>query len=81
MMTLNQLIIPISISDSVLLKVITTANLKDLSRSKIKSGLDINYKIIKNLMKKHEGDFIIESFDESGSAIMLSFPLRRKIRK
>jgi K+-sensing histidine kinase KdpD len=68
-------------SDSVLLKVITTANLKDLSRSKIKSGLDINYKIIKNLMKKHEGDFIIESFDESGSAIMLSFPLRRKIRK
>lgn len=68
-------------SDSVLLKVITTASLKDLSKGRIKSGLDINYKIVNNLVKKHEGEFLIESFDESGSAIMLSFPLRRKIRQ
>ncbi len=68
-------------ADVVLLKVITTASLKEISKGRIKSGLDINYKIINNLVKKHEGDFIIESFDESGSAIMLSFPLRRKIRQ
>ena len=68
-------------SDSVLLKVITTASLKDLSKGRIKSGLDINYKIVNNLVNKHEREFLIESFDESGSAIMLSFPLRRKIRQ
>jgi hypothetical protein len=32
-------------------------------------------------MKKHEGQFEIGSFENNGAALILKFPLKRKIRK
>lgn len=65
------------------LKIVTSAKLQPYSDklNSINKSSDLNIRIINNLMKKHEGSFIVESFENSGSAIALKFPLKRKIRK
>lgn len=68
--------------DHIVLKVITTAELRsDLKNNGTSNSADLNIRIISNLMKKHEGEFLLESFKDNGSAMTLKFPLRRKIRK
>ncbi len=65
--------------DHILLKVITTSN---ISKSALNGkSKDLNIRIVENLMKKHEGTFTIDNFNDTGSALILKFPLRRKIRK
>lgn len=72
-------------TDYILLRLISTANLASYdSRSPLqKTGktIDLSTRIVENLMNKHEGDFTIESYDQSGSTITLYFPLIRKLRK
>lgn len=70
-------------NDYILLKVVTTATLKTNSSNDnfITNPTELNVRIIDNLMKKHEGDFSISSYQNTGSAVTLKFPLRRKIRK
>ncbi len=49
----------------------------------IKNKNDIsqfNLRIINNIMKKHEGEFKVGTNHENGTIILLSFPLKRKIR-
>lgn len=70
-------------NDSIILKVVTTASLKTNSSKDnfINNPTELNIRIIENLMKKHEGEFNISSYHNTGSAVTLKFPLRRKIRK
>ncbi len=68
--------------NNVYLRVIST--IKANYSSKIDNENDqygLAIKIIKNLMKKHEGAVEIDSFNNGGTAISLRFPLKRKIRK
>ncbi len=68
--------------DNVILRVISTNKVDASNKAKnnnVQQNLSVS--IIKNLMKKHEGQFEIGSFENSGAALVLSFPLKRKIRK
>ncbi|MCB0751764.1 MAG: HAMP domain-containing histidine kinase, partial [Ignavibacteriae bacterium] len=69
-------------SDNIILRVITTSGISD---EEIKKGdnvqQNLSLSIIKNLMKKHEGKLEFDSFENSGAALVLKFPLKRKIRK
>lgn len=68
--------------DDVVLRVISTNQISTadkMNRNNIQQKLSIS--IIKNLMKKHEGSLELGSFENSGAALVLTFPLKRKIRK
>jgi len=69
--------------DNVILKIITTTELKSTAFEKRKLSVnnDLNLRIIENLMNKHEGQFVIQPLSNSGSIITLTFPLRRTIRE
>lgn len=71
-------------NDAIILKVISTSDVRDENTKKKQSpknsSTKMTIKIIENLMKKHEGTFFVESFENSGSQITLTFPLKRKIR-
>lgn len=69
-------------SDNIILRVITTNNISenDLSnKDDVQKNLSLN--IIKKLMIKHEGNLDFDSFENNGAAMVLKFPLKRKIRK
>ncbi len=67
--------------NKVILRIISTNELKkDAGNSQKQSEYQINVNIIANLMKRHEGEYKIESFENKGSAIVLTFPLKRRIR-
>lgn len=42
---------------------------------------DVGLNILKSLMDKHEGEFIINSDEATGSTLVFSFPLIRKVRE
>ncbi len=68
-------------NNEVILRIISTNELKkDTGNSQKLSEYQINVNIIANLMKRHEGNYKIESFENKGSAIVLTFPLKRRIR-
>ncbi len=62
-------------NDNIYLRIISTIKLNE---EKIKS--ELNYKIVRNLVKKHEGTFSIKDSIDGGSTILIGFPLIRKIR-
>ena len=66
-------------SDVVFIKIISTASIN--MKAEMNAAMELSIKIIRNLIKKHEGEFSVDSFDGSGSTINLRFPLRRKFRK
>ncbi len=69
-------------ADTIILRVITTSGISDgqeKNREEVQRNLSLS--IIKNLMKKHEGKLEFDSFENSGAALILKFPLKRKIRK
>lgn len=68
------------VHEKVLIKAITTDHNPLLNRSAAKDKEDINLQIINNLMRKHEGDVQTDSNPKSGAVVVLSFPLKRKIR-
>lgn len=68
--------------DIVFLRLISTSRLDTTTKTnneKVQQNLSVS--IIKNLMKKHEGKLEFDSFESSGAALVLKFPLKRKIRK
>ncbi len=67
--------------ENVLIRVITTVDLTDLRNDITHKGMALNKKIIDNLMKKHEGEWLIDAAGKSGSSISFLFPIRRKIRQ
>ncbi|MFA8341692.1 MAG: hypothetical protein ACEPO8_01855 [Rhodothermaceae bacterium] len=73
------------IDDNIIVKLISTANLQhyasNIPTKKTGKTIDLNTRIVENLMKKHEGKVSIEAYSEAGSTVSLYFPLIRKIRK
>ncbi|QQS35500.1 MAG: HAMP domain-containing histidine kinase [Ignavibacteriales bacterium] len=59
------------------IRIITTVFIKELN----KAEQSVEMQIISNLMKKHEGNVDASSDLSKGSTIILSFPLKRKLRK
>lgn len=70
-------------SDAVLVKVINTANItvNNNGHDQPSKSPQVDFRIIENIMKTHEGEFKVESFHKNSSVIELRFPLRRKNRK
>ncbi|MGE5362994.1 MAG: hypothetical protein ACM3SM_02605 [Bacteroidota bacterium] len=71
-------------AENIIIKIINTAQLSPYKagmNSQISSPANLNFRIIENIMKLHEGEFAIENFQKSSSIIILRFPLRRKIRQ
>lgn len=68
--------------DNVILRIISTSmvDTSDINNSSnVQRNLSLS--IIKNLIKKHEGKFQLDTFENSGAAFVLIFPLKRKLRK
>lgn len=68
-------------SESIVVKVINTAQITSFSsksREALMQSPNLNFKIIDNIMRIHEGTFNIESFQKNSSVILMKFPLRRK---
>ena len=65
--------------ETITLRVLSTDYIESLDKSAHNSGQDINFGIIKNLAAKHEGEIKAESGKASGTNIILSFPLKRKM--
>lgn len=61
---------------SITIKMIFTKSI-DVDNMK-ENQIGIN--ILKSLMEKHEGEFLIDSKNSSGSTLIFSFPLIRKVR-
>lgn len=67
--------------DRILLRVISTNKVDVSKKNENDVQQNLSLSILKNLMKKHEGEIEIGSYENSGAAIVLNFPLKRKIRK
>ncbi|MCW8849376.1 MAG: hypothetical protein OQJ81_05295 [Melioribacteraceae bacterium] len=67
--------------DNVVLRVISTNQMDSASKGENNVQQNLSINIIKNLMKKHEGQLEFGIFENSGAALVLKFPLKRKIRK
>ncbi|GAB6282792.1 MAG: hypothetical protein STSR0008_15420 [Ignavibacterium sp.] len=69
-------------NENIILKIISTSNLVEFTKkisSEIKSD-NLNYRMLQNLVEKHEGIFKIDSSQKSGSTITFNFPIKRKLR-
>lgn len=68
--------------NNVILRVISTNNIDSTNKNDSNSvQQNLSVKLINNLMKKHEGQMEFGSIENSGAALVLMFPLKRKIRK
>lgn len=70
-------------TENIVVRLISTANLTNYLNpkgKKVGKTIDLNTRIVENLMTKHEGKFTIESYSENSSTINLYFPLIRKNR-
>lgn len=66
------------VTDKIVLSFITTDN---ISAQKLDVEQKTNLKMIENIMNLHEGTIKIYNTKSGGSNFVLTFPLRRKIRK
>ncbi len=68
--------------NNIYLRVISTVKIDNsIANENENDQYGLAIKIIKNLMRKHEGAVEIDSFNNGGTAISLLFPLKRKIRR
>jgi K+-sensing histidine kinase KdpD len=68
-----------SINEKVMIKFLSTDYFEELNNNAQNRMQDINLKIIKNILLRHEGEIKYESNKNKGTIIILSFPLKRKI--
>lgn len=73
------------VAESLMLKFISTVhipsyNMDSAAGDESRQG-NLNFRIIESIIRLHEGEFRIDSFQKNSSVIMLRFPLRRKIRR
>jgi signal transduction histidine kinase len=66
------------INEKVSVRFLSTDYFETLNKKTQNSLIDINLKIIKNIMLQHEGEIKYESDRNKGTIINLSFPLKRK---
>ena len=71
------------VEESIVVRFINTAPISpyQMENGALTKSPNLNFKIIENLMKQHEGEFSVESFQKNSSVILLKFPIRRKIRQ
>jgi len=72
------------VDDKIVLKIVTTSflrNILEYTNDNMAKSRDLNLNIINDLMKKHEGEFKAVTDAQKGSTMILSFPLKRKIRR
>ncbi len=63
--------------DNLVVRIITTVFIPGFN----KAEQNVEFQILSNLMKKHEGRIDVSSDQVKGSAFILNFPLKRKMRK
>lgn len=63
--------------DNLVVRIITTVFIPGFN----KAEQNVEFHILSNLMKKHEGRIDVSSDQVKGSAFILHFPLKRKMRK
>lgn len=70
-------------NETILLKFTSTIQIsKEVNGTKkIKDEATLSVNIIRNLMKKHDGEMKLEGAKSGGSSITLSFPLKRKLKR
>lgn len=64
----------------VIVRIITTAFLQTLTKELKNNSDDLNVKMITHLMQKHQGSVAFDANELTGSSIVLTFPLKKKIR-
>ncbi len=64
----------------VIVRIVTTAFLQNLNKNLNVPDDDLNIKIVTHLMKKHQGSVEFDANEKTGSSIVLTFPLKKKIR-
>ncbi len=68
------------LNGNVVIRIMTTDKIELSTNGKIDANKNLAQRIIKNLIKKHEGEVMFESNGSGGSLIILSFPVKRKLR-
>lgn len=66
------------INDNVVIRIVLTERFKTVIG--YEDNPNVNLNIIHNLMKKHEGSFQVQTDNNAGTRITLTFPLKRKLR-
>ena len=66
---------------NVTVRILTTDYIEALQNNENKSYEDLNLRIIRNIMNKHEGSFRISSSQQTGTVILLTFPLSGSVEK
>jgi hypothetical protein len=66
------------LNEKIQVRVVLTKKLKDLEKDDETSQ---EYKLLKNLMLRHEGNIRLENIKNSGSTLILTFPLKRCVRQ
>lgn len=64
----------------VIVRVVTTAFVQSLIKNSTSNNDDLNVKMISHLMQKHQGSVDFDANELTGSSIVLTFPLKKKIR-
>jgi K+-sensing histidine kinase KdpD len=64
-------------NETIIVKMLFTDTIDELSNEEKEFGLNI----LKHLMNKHEGDLRINNDKNSGTSLIFSFPLKRKMRE
>ena len=64
----------------VIVRIITTAFIQTLTKELKNNSDDLNVKMITHLMQKHQGSVDFDANELTGSSIVLTFPLKKKIR-
>ncbi len=67
--------------ESVVVRITATADMSAFVKTKKTKNENLNVRIVNNFMKKHEGNFAVESTGKSSTIMSLTFPIRRKIRQ
>jgi len=64
----------------VIVRIVTTAFIQSLTKEQKTQNDDLNIKMITHLMQKHQGIVEYDAHEKTGSSIVLTFPLKKKIR-
>ncbi len=68
-------------SDSIIMKIISSAILIDKDNKEADPAIKLNLKVINDIMEKHEGKVTVVTSAIGSTVVTFNFPLRRKIRK
>ena len=67
------------VKEIVTIKIVTSDYFEELNSKKYKGEYESMIKIIDDIMKKHQGKFLLNSSKDSGTSFILLFPLRQNL--